>query len=35
MVGEMPHFVALNSDSLGQWATSEFDAKGILARYFQ
>lgn len=35
VVGEMPHFVALTSDSLGQWATSEFDSKGILARYFQ
>jgi dethiobiotin synthase len=35
VIGEMPHFIALNSDSLGQWATSEFDSEGILARYFQ
>ena len=35
VIGEMPHFITLTSDSLGQWATSEFDSKGILARYFQ
>jgi dethiobiotin synthase len=35
VVGEMPHFMALTADSLGQWATSEFDPRGELARYFQ
>jgi len=35
VIGEMPHFTALTTDSLGQWATSEFDRSGLLARYFQ
>lgn len=35
VIGEMPHFNALTADSLGQWATSEFDRSGLLARYFQ
>jgi dethiobiotin synthase len=35
VIGEMPNFPALNTDSLGRWATSEFDPKGLLARYFQ
>jgi hypothetical protein len=35
VIGEMPHFTALTADSLGQWATSEFDRSGLLARYFQ
>src|SRR5678815_4260797 len=35
VVGEMPHFMPLTTDSLGQWAASEFDSDGKLARYFQ
>lgn len=35
VIGEMPHFVVLTPDSLGQWATTEFDSNGVLARYFQ
>jgi dethiobiotin synthase len=35
VVGEMPHFAALTSDSLGPWAKSEFDPKGVLTRYFK
>jgi len=35
IIAEMPHFTALTTDSLGQWATSEFDRIGVLARYFQ
>ena len=35
VIGEMPHFISLTADSLGQWATAEFDSEGILASYFQ
>jgi dethiobiotin synthase len=35
VVGEMPRFSPLTADSLGQWAASEFDSDGRLARYFQ
>jgi dethiobiotin synthase len=35
VIAEMPHFLALTTDCLGQWATSEFDTTGFLARYFK
>ena len=34
IVGEMPHFSSLTAETLGGWATSEFDARGLLTRHF-
>jgi dethiobiotin synthetase len=35
VVEEMPHFTSLTAETLGAWATSEFDATGTLARHFK
>jgi dethiobiotin synthetase len=35
VVDEMPQFPTLTPDILGQWATTEFDPRGQLTRYFQ
>lgn len=35
VVAEMPRFPALTTDCLGRWATAEFDASGLLARFFK
>jgi dethiobiotin synthase len=35
VIDEMPWFPTLTSETLGRWATSEFDRQGQLTRYFQ
>ena len=35
VIAEMPRFAALTPETLGRWATSEFDTQGQLARYFK
>lgn len=35
VIDEMPRFAALTPETLGRWATTEFDTKGQLTRHFQ
>jgi len=35
VIGEIPHFEPLTAESLGPWATAEFDREGALERYFK
>ncbi len=35
VIAELPWFAELTPETLGRWATSEFDTQGQLARYFK
>jgi dethiobiotin synthetase len=35
VIDEMPHFASLTVESLGSWATTNFDTNGQLVRYFE
>jgi dethiobiotin synthase len=35
VIDEMPHFTPLTPETFGRWATSEFDTRGQLERYFK